>query len=103
MRSTERMKNRIIFFALSLLLILPFAVSAQDQTIVDIAAGNEDFSTLVSLVQSAGLTETLSGEGPYTVFAPTNDAFAKLPSPLVDFLAANPDVLTTILTYHVVD
>lgn len=97
------MKNRIILIALSLLLVLPFSVSAQDQTIVDIAVDNEDFSTLVSLVQAAGLAETLSGEGPYTVFAPTNEAFAQLPTPLVEFLGANPDVLTAVLTYHVVD
>ena len=48
-------------------------------TIVDVAAGNPDFSTLVAAVQAAGLVETLSGDGPFTVFAPTNAAFAKLP------------------------
>ena len=49
------------------------------KTIVDVAAGNPDFSTLVAAVKAAGLVETLSGEGPFTVFAPTNEAFAKLP------------------------
>jgi len=73
-------------------------------TIVDVASGNPDFSTLVAAVGAAGLVETLSGEGPFTVFAPTNDAFAALPAGLVDklLLPENKDVLTQILTYHVV-
>lgn len=77
---------------------------ATDTTIVDIAASNPDFSTLVTAVQAAGLTETLAGPGPYTVFAPTNDAFAKLPAGTVETLLepANKDQLTSILTYHVV-
>jgi uncharacterized surface protein with fasciclin (FAS1) repeats len=56
------------------------------QSIVDIAASDERFSTLVAAVQAAGLVETLSGEGPFTVFAPTNDAFAALPAGTVDSL-----------------
>ncbi len=77
---------------------------ATDTTIVDIAASNPDFSTLVTAVQAAGLAETLAGPGPYTVFAPTNDAFAKLPDGTVETLLepANKDQLTSILTYHVV-
>ena len=73
-------------------------------TIVDVAAANPDFTTLVAAVKAAGLAETLSGPGPFTVFAPTNEAFAKLPAGLVDklLLPANKDVLATILTYHVV-
>lgn len=73
-------------------------------TIVDIAAGNPDFSTLVAAVQAAGLVETLSGEGPLTVFAPTNAAFAALPAGTLDslLLPENKDQLTKILTYHVV-
>jgi uncharacterized surface protein with fasciclin (FAS1) repeats len=72
-------------------------------TIVDVAAGNEDFSTLVAAVQAAGLAETLSGDGPFTVFAPTNDAFAALPEGLLDalLLPENKDTLVKILTYHV--
>jgi uncharacterized surface protein with fasciclin (FAS1) repeats len=72
-------------------------------TIVDVAAGNEDFSTLVTAVQAAGLAETLSGDGPFTVFAPTNDAFAALPEGLLDalLLPENKDTLVKILTYHV--
>ncbi|WP_265528287.1 fasciclin domain-containing protein [Sphingomicrobium marinum] len=73
-------------------------------TIVSVAQGNEDFSTLVTAVQAGGLVETLSGEGPFTVFAPTNDAFAKLPEGTLETLTAaeNQAQLAGILTYHVV-
>ena len=74
----------------------------QPKTIVDIAAGNPDFSTLVAAVQAAGLVETLSGEGPFTVFAPTNAAFAKLPEGTVESLLADVPALSKVLTYHVV-
>ena len=74
------------------------------QTIVDVAVGSPDHTTLVTAVQAAGLAETLSGEGPFTVFAPTNDAFAKLPAGTVESLVqpANRATLTAVLTYHVV-
>lgn len=74
-------------------------------TIVDVASGNDDFSTLVAAVDAAGLVETLSGEGPFTVFAPTNDAFAALPEGVLDalLLPENEEVLTSILTYHVLE
>ncbi len=73
-------------------------------TIVDVAAGNPDFTTLVAAVEAAGLVETLSGEGPFTVFAPTNAAFEALPAGLLDklLLPENSETLTKILTYHVV-
>lgn len=72
--------------------------------IVDIAAGNEDFSTLVAAVSAAGLVDTLKGDGPFTVFAPTNAAFAALPAGTVDDLLKpeNKDKLVAVLTYHVV-
>ncbi len=97
------MKVRV--FAIALLLALLVSVSgvmAQDDTIVGVAAVDENFSTLVSLVEAAGLVDTLNGEGPFTVFAPTNDAFAALPPLLVEYLVANPDALAQVLTYHVV-
>ncbi|MCU0277344.1 MAG: fasciclin domain-containing protein [Candidatus Nanopelagicales bacterium] len=77
---------------------------AMGDTIVDVAASNPDFTTLVAAVEAAGLAETLSGEGPFTVFAPTNAAFEALPEGLVDklLLPENKEVLTQILTYHVV-
>ncbi len=72
--------------------------------IVDIAAANPQFSTLVAAVTAAGLVDTLKGPGPFTVFAPTNDAFAKLPAGTVDMLLLpeNKDKLIAVLTYHVV-
>ncbi len=72
--------------------------------IVDIAAGNDAFSTLVAAVTAAVLVETLKGDGPFTVFAPTNDAFAALPEGTVETLLKpeNKDQLVSILTYHVV-
>jgi uncharacterized surface protein with fasciclin (FAS1) repeats len=72
--------------------------------IVEVAVGNEAFSTLVTAVTAADLAGTLSGEGPFTVFAPTNDAFAKLPEGTVASLLepGSKDALTGILTYHVV-
>lgn len=72
-------------------------------TIVDVAAANEDFETLVAAVTAADLAGTLSGEGPFTVFAPTDDAFDALPEGLLDalLLPENKDALVSILTYHV--
>lgn len=72
------------------------------KTIVDIAVEDGRFTTLVAAVQAAGLAETLSGEGPFTVFAPTDDAFAKLPEGTVEALLADIPQLTDILLYHVV-
>jgi len=72
--------------------------------IVDVAAANASFSTLVAAVKAAGLVDTLKGDGPFTVFAPTDEAFAKLPAGTVENLlkTENKDKLTAILTYHVV-
>lgn len=80
------------------------AAAAKADTIVDIAAGNADFETLVAAVQAAGLADTLSGDGPFTVFAPTDAAFAALPDGTLDSLLQpeNRDQLAAILTYHVV-
>jgi transforming growth factor-beta-induced protein len=71
-------------------------------SIVDIAVADGRFTTLVAALQAAGLAETLAGEGPFTVFAPTDDAFAKLPEGTVDALLADIPALTDILLYHVV-
>jgi uncharacterized surface protein with fasciclin (FAS1) repeats len=75
-----------------------------DKTIVEVAVGSEDFETLVAAVKAADLVETLSGKGPFTVFAPTDDAFGKLPEGTVAELVKpeNKKKLTSILTYHVV-
>ena len=78
--------------------------TAEAGTIVEVAQGDEQFSTLVSAVTAANLGETLSGEGPYTVFAPTNDAFGKIPEATLTELTTNDtETLGSILTYHVVE
>ena len=80
------------------------ATMPEQETIAEIAMGNEDFSTLVTAVKAAGLAETLNSEGPFTVFAPTNAAFDKLPEGTVSTLVepANKEKLAGILKYHVV-
>ncbi len=87
-------------------LFAPAAVRADDKTsdktIVEIAASNPKFSTLVTAIKAAGLAETLSGDGPFTVFAPTNDAFEKLPKGTLDKVLADKEKLTAILMAHVV-
>lgn len=77
---------------------------AADKDIVDTAVGAGSFTTLVAAVQAAGLVDTLKGEGPFTVFAPTDDAFAALPAGTVEDLLKpeNKEKLVKILTYHVV-
>lgn len=70
--------------------------------IVDTAVKAKSFKTLVAAVEAAGLVETLKGEGPFTVFAPTDEAFAKLPDGTVEKLLKDKEKLTAILTYHVV-
>lgn len=85
---------------------LPMATSgvAKAADIVDTAISAGSFNTLVAAVQAAGLVDTLKGEGPFTVFAPTDEAFAKLPAGTVDNLLKpeNKDQLVAVLTYHVV-
>jgi len=93
--------------------ILAFGVAAaaacapmmeKEPDIVDIAASNGNFNTLVAAVTAAGLVDTLKGDGPFTVFAPTDAAFAALPAGTVEslLLPENKDTLVSILTYHVV-
>jgi len=94
--------------AISAFALFVFTAGAKDkassQDVVDFAAATPDFSTLVTAVKAAGLVDTLKGAGPFTVFAPTNEAFAKLPAGTVETLVKpeNKDTLTKILTYHVV-
>ena len=75
--------------------------SAKQQSIAEIAAGSNQFDTLTSLLGTAGLVETLDGKGKFTVFAPTDAAFAKVPQSTLDTLGANPDQLKAVLLYHV--
>jgi uncharacterized surface protein with fasciclin (FAS1) repeats len=90
--------------ALSMVPFVNTTAKAADETVVAIAAGKPDFSTLVAAVKAADLAETLSGAGPFTVFAPTNAAFDKLPKGTVEDLLKpeNKAKLAAILTYHVV-
>ncbi|MCU0828800.1 MAG: fasciclin domain-containing protein [Tabrizicola sp.] len=91
--------------AVSAFALIAACVPAQTEPdIVDIASSNDDFSTLVAAVSAAGLVDTLKGDGPFTVFAPTNAAFAALPAGTVENLLKpeNKDQLVAILTYHVV-
>ncbi|WP_428641729.1 fasciclin domain-containing protein [Roseibium sp.] len=88
----------------ALLLVLPLsAAKASEKDIVDTAVGAGTFGTLVAAVQAAGLVDTLKGDGPFTVFAPTDEAFAKLPEGTVENLLKpeNKDQLVAVLTYHV--
>ena len=92
------------FFAFAVLAVASSSVSAQSKTIVDIAVGSSDHTTLVAAVKAADLVGTLSGSGPFTVFAPVNSAFDKLPEGTVPTLlkAENKGTLSKVLTYHVV-
>jgi uncharacterized surface protein with fasciclin (FAS1) repeats len=78
------------------------AAMSSSQTIVQNASKAPNLTTLVSLVKKAGLVETLSGPGPFTVFAPTNDAFAKIPKATLTAVGNDPATLKKVLTYHVV-
>ncbi len=79
-----------------------FAVGDVAQSIAGIAVANEGFSTLVQALDAAGLVETLQSDGPFTVFAPTNDAFAAVPAETLDGLFADPEALAQVLLYHVI-
>jgi uncharacterized surface protein with fasciclin (FAS1) repeats len=83
-------------------LVAGVATVAHAKDIVDTAVGAGSFNTLVKAVQAAGLVDTLKGEGPFTVFAPTDEAFAKLPAGTLDSLLQDKAALTKVLTYHVV-
>ena len=101
------MKTKILVLTISLLFLSTAALMAGSHAkkdIVDTAVGAGSFNTLVAAVKAADLVDTLKGEGPFTVFAPTDDAFAKLPEGTLDDLLKpeNKDKLKSILTYHVV-
>lgn len=91
------MKKMIALAALSLA-----ALSAQAKDIVETAVGAGQFKTLATALQAAGLVDTLKGTGPFTVFAPTDEAFAKIPKADLDALLKDKAKLTAVLTYHVV-
>ena len=95
----------VAFLAVVALLVssnVPVLGGGYKKDIVDTAVEAGSFETLVAAIQAAGLVETLKGEGPFTVFAPTDEAFAKLPEGTVEALLKDKDKLIAILTYHVV-
>jgi len=97
------MKKKLLFVVLaSVLAIASLSACAKKKDIVDIAVEDGRFTTLVTAVQAADLVDTLKGEGPYTVFAPTDDAFNKLPAGTIEALLNDIPALTNILLYHVV-
>lgn len=97
-------KLKVTTVGLMMMLFISQAVSAQTKDIVSLAVGNDDLSTLVAAVKAAGLVETLQSDGPFTVFAPTNEAFAALPAGTLESLLKpeNKAKLASILTYHVI-
>ncbi len=97
-------KKSVLFAGIAAFSLLMTGAQAQDKDIVDTAVGAGSFGTLVAAVQAAGLVETLKGPGPFTVFAPTDEAFKKLPAGTVEDLLKpeNKDKLVAILTYHVI-
>jgi uncharacterized surface protein with fasciclin (FAS1) repeats len=98
--------KKLIILSLGVLIAIVSVINAnaQSKTIVELASETDDLSTLVAAVKAAGLVETLSSEGPFTVFAPTNAAFAALPDGVLESLLKpeNKDKLIAVLTYHVV-
>ena len=96
------MKIRATITALAAAVALTAAPAAAQQNIVQVASGNDDFETLVQAVTAADLAGALSGTGPFTVFAPTDAAFDKLPDGALNGLLGNQTQLRDVLTYHVV-
>lgn len=98
------MNRKVLAVVVCVLLLVGGTINAQDQTIVDLAGANPELSTLVEAVEAAGLTGVLAdSKAQWTVFAPTNDAFAALPPGTLDRLLADTELLTRVLTYHVVE
>ncbi|MEM1420275.1 MAG: fasciclin domain-containing protein [Pseudomonadota bacterium] len=98
------MIRKFLAVAVAAVLVSTAPAKAQEADIVDTAVAAGSFNTLVAAVQAAGLVDVLKGDGPFTVFAPTDEAFAKLPAGTVETLLKpeNKDLLVSILTYHVV-
>ena len=96
------MKKLLALSTLTLSALTLCAPSAQAKDIVDTAVAAGNFKTLAAALQAAGLVDTLKGKGPFTVFAPTDEAFAKVPKADLDALLKDKAKLTAVLTYHVV-
>ncbi|MEQ9569537.1 MAG: fasciclin domain-containing protein [Longimicrobiales bacterium] len=98
----NRMSKMATGLALAAAFVAAPASAQSDGDIVDVAVAAGNFTTLAAALEAAGLVEVLKGEGPFTVFAPTDEAFAKLPEGTVEALLQDIETLTAILTYHVV-
>ena len=96
-----QIKKMLMVSALTMLIATGCATAPTPITISETAAATPQLSTLTKLLNDAGLTETLKGPGPYTVFAPTDDAFKAVPAKTLDALAKDKALLTSVLTYHV--
>ena len=92
----------VLFVAMGTIVFAGSSTPSEEKNIVETAIAAGSFGTLVTAVKAAGLVETLSGPGPFTVFAPTDDAFAKLPAGTIDALLKDIPKLKAVLTYHVV-
>ena len=97
----KNIKKVTLFLAILLCLLFMSNVALAQKNIVETAIEAGSFNTLVTAVKAAGLVEALSGPGPFTVFAPTDAAFAKVPAPTLNALLADKEALTDVLTYHV--
>ena len=97
----SKMKNRLIA-AFLFVFLFTISLTAQKKDIVDVAVEAGSFKTLATALTEAGLVETLKGKGPFTVFAPTDEAFAKLPKGTLEGLLKDKEALKNVLLYHVV-
>lgn len=93
--------RRVLFVALAATLVSGCASMSSPKSVADTIAATPSLSTLNGLIVKAGVTPTLQGSGPFTVFAPTNDAFKAVPAKTMDALAKDPAMLRNVLTYHV--
>jgi uncharacterized surface protein with fasciclin (FAS1) repeats len=98
------MKKTVLSFLTGISLLVSVSAYSQEKDVVDIAIGSDNHTTLVAAVKAAGLVETLKSAGPFTIFAPVNEAFGKLPAGTVESLLKkeNKETLIKVLTYHVV-
>ncbi|UCF36490.1 MAG: fasciclin domain-containing protein [Acidobacteriota bacterium] len=98
----KKMAMILVTLTLTMSMTIGSSSNAPASDIVDTAVNAGQFNTLVKAVQAAGLVDVLKGDGPFTVFAPTDEAFAKLPAGTIESLLKDKEKLTAILTYHVV-
>ena len=96
------LKRHFVFAVAAIAILAGCATTSQPVSLADTLAARPQLSTLNALIVKAGLTDTLKGAGPFTVFAPTNEAFAKVPAKTMDALAKDPALLKAVLTYHVI-